>query len=79
MAFNFFRKKETPVERTPVDDSDALTEESLQSVDAGYQKTQDDYNKILGESDYIREKHRDELSEMFSEPKTNSDEKGYSK
>lgn len=79
MAINFFRKKETPVVRTPVDDSDALSEESLQKVDAGYQKTQDDYNKILGESDYIKGKYRDELSEMFSEPKTDSDEKGYSK
>lgn len=79
MAFDFFRKKETPVVKTPVDDSDALSEEELQRVDGGYKKTQDDYNKILGESDYIREKYRDELSEMFSEPKNNSNENGYSK
>lgn len=80
MAFNFFRKKETPVVKTTNDDDSAvLTAEELDRVDAGYKKTQDDINKILSESEYIAEKKKNELSEMFEEEQKDMEEKSYSK
>ena len=79
MAFNFFKKKETPVPKTPVDESDQLSVEELVRVDAGYKKTQDDINEILANSEYIAEKRDKELSEMFSEESKETTEKSYSK
>lgn len=79
MAFNFFRKKETPAPKAPIDESDALSLEELNRVDGGYQKTQDDINKILAESEYIAEKRDKELSEMFAEGHEETTKKSYSK
>lgn len=78
MAFNFFRKKETTQVVSKVDsDEGILDEEQLAKVDGGYQKTQDDINKILSESDYIAEK-KEELDRMLAKEE-NTDEKSYSK
>lgn len=78
MAFNFFRKKETTQVVPKVNsDEGILDEEQLAKVDGGYQKTQDDINKILSESDYIAEK-KEELDRMLAK-KENTDEKSYSK
>lgn len=78
MAFNFFKKKE-PVKiiSKEADDEGLLELEQLDRIDGGYQKTQDDINKILSESDYIAEK-KEELDKMLS-AEENPDEKGYSK
>ena len=78
MAFNFFRKKETAQVVPKVDsDEGILDEEQLAKVDGGYQKTQDDINKILSESDYIASK-KEELDRMLAKEE-NTDEKSYSK
>lgn len=79
MGFKFFKKKEVPVRKSNEDNSAGLSEEALAKVDGGYQKTQDDINKILAESDYINELQKDELAKMLSEEKNDSDEKGYLK
>lgn len=78
MAFNFFRKKETTQVVPKVDSEEGiLDEEQLAKVDGGYQKTQDDINKILSESDYIASK-KEELDRMLAKEE-NTDEKSYSK
>lgn len=80
MAFKFFRKKDVPVTtKTQIEEESMFTAEELDKVDAGYQKTQDDYNKIFAESDYINEKQRNELNEMLSEEKPELKENNYSK
>ena len=78
MAFNFFKKKD-PEKAIPKETGDEglLNLEQLDRIDGGYQKTQDDINKILSESDYIAEK-KEELDKMLS-AEEKPDEKGYSK
>ena len=57
MGFNFFRKKETTKVVPKVESDEGLLDlEQLDRIDRGYQKTQDDINKILSESDYIAER-----------------------
>ena len=76
--FKNLTKKETTQVVPKVDsDEGILDEEQLAKVDGGYQKTQDDINKILSESDYIAEK-KEELDRMLAKEE-NTDEKSYSK
>lgn len=78
MAFNFFIKKETTQVVPKVNSEEGiLDEEQLAKVDGGYQKIQDDINKILSESDYIASK-KEELDRMLAKEE-NTDEKSYSK
>ncbi len=80
MAFNFFRKKETtPVVAKTSPDEESFTAEQLDKVDGGYQKTQDDINKILAESEYINEYQKNELNDMLSDDKEVSEPKSYQK
>ena len=57
--FDFFKKKD-PEKAIPKETGDEglLNLEQLDRIDGGYQKTRDDINKILSESDYIAEKKR---------------------
>ncbi len=79
MAFNIFGKKETIVSKNDSIVADELALEDLDKVRGGYQKTQDDINMILAESEYIAEKRSQELDKMLKEGYNESDEKGYLK
>lgn len=68
MAFNFFKKSNGTQVRTETTSEEVeFTPEDLDKVDGGYHKTQDDINKILAESTYVRESLKSELNDMLND------------